>query len=353
MLGWLLPPPEISIQYRDGEFLLQGAYRCSIISIAPTTGVHPPTRFEWKVQGRPVTWNERGLIYRVGKQTVTTRLPDISLTRKLFTREEILETRAKIKSGLRNRGASSVMGWAYSEPDLILLLRWTEAKGTPWLEALVRVGIDHHEPNVKLLGRFEGLSTALVNTSNRLVAKGDELSAFAVKDLKWGYTRINLPTNERSFTPLGTWPARLLHESNATSALFAEPTEFGTWLAGTIDLETMGRHNLFEGRRPIEFLATSPPCFVTHSGKYRIVHSGKSGAEIRIPEDSGAKMTGDGILIWSPAKHPINASLLDPIKVSILSKWKSSIATSSSALPSERFHKPRTPLGKPANRLRR
>ncbi len=262
-------------------------------------------------------WDDRGLTVRAGRYVHSTRLPEIAVTPKLFPRPEILKTIDLIHRGVRKKEADSLAGSRRIGHEAYFLVRWNDANGKPWLEALVRVDLGAKHPAPVLLGRFEGLSSAEGKIADKLFLANGRLSAATRREHDWGIASYSSQDDEFQFRSVGSQLVSAL-----PNGLYLERTTYGTTLGGRLDFKTDVPGPLFEDRKATGWLdAEDPPLAVTHIHGGNVLRNCESGADLPISAKAQARRCGKLVLVWSPPENPTHAYLYDPVRWTRLAEW--------------------------------
>src|SRR5579862_5160176 len=143
-------------------------------------------------------WDDRGLTLRAGKVAHSYRLAEISVTPKLFSKQEIQKTIDLIHKGMRHKEADSLSGSRRLGKNVYFLARWTDHDKKPWLEALVQVDLSQRHPAPVLLGRFEGFTTADARISDKMFVANGHLCAATRRDHDWGIASYSPRSEEHT-----------------------------------------------------------------------------------------------------------------------------------------------------------
>lgn len=256
-----------------------------------------------------VSWGSEGLKIVKGSYTKASRLPDIALTPKLFSREQIIQTRELIAQGKRDKDASSMSGSVRIGDWVYFLLRWTDTDGVTWLEALVSVKLTDPRPLPKLLGRFDGMSLSQRATDDRLFPFGESVGVFSVRpDGKWGLATFHRKTDKFAFKPYGEGLADYIPIAGKMF-LIAEDAKYGKTVIARIDLNTGSRRNLMEANGDVSLVDRQRPFLAeikTNLGP--ALQNMETGCLMAIPARAAVRRTPFGILTWPPGK-PDQAAL--------------------------------------------
>jgi len=103
--------------------------------------------------------------------------------------------------------------------------------------------------------------------------------------------------------------------------LFAEKTGYGTVIAGSLDVAGGSRTQFAETRGKVSFVAANPGVVRIDEGKQSTLINADTGAMVEVPSESSARMTGLGLLTWSPKSAPTRARLLEPSRWVPVATW--------------------------------
>lgn len=247
-----------------------------------------------------VVWDSRGLSIRNGEKKHSTRLPDVSLTPKLFSREEILQTKDLISKGVRTKYATSLAGAKRLGDDIYLLPRWQEKDGSTWLEALIHINLRDLDPHEELVGKFEGFSGATKPLDDRLFFMGEKPSVLGRKaDGTYGLASYDPASSKFSYKEMGrnlvsSW------QVGATTFLCQERTTYGSRMLASVDVASGSRNELVETRGSISLLDYEKPYLVRMTKTQgEALHNLDTGAEVLLPKSPVIKRTKYGIQVMT------------------------------------------------------
>ncbi len=314
-----------SVQYYQGQFSvseLGQTTRFPLTEDAPSL----PKVAAFRRNDIFAVWDERGLTIRNGEKAVSYRLPDIALSPKVFSREEITRTVRRIRNGECLKTAAALSGAKRIGKDAFFLLRWEDAKSEPWAEVLVRVDLSEENPQTHLVGRFGGLSMARHAVDDKLQLLHGKLAVIERSGATWGLSTFDPSTKEFQTQPIGgqlSWLSLL----NTTQALFTETSAYGTNIAGRVDLETGTRKVLYEGREHLQFVDTAAPeLILADSGTKTKVVNAKTGSIRIFPSNLHAKRSDQRVILWTGADEPTAVWLEDPVEWTTLATWRAATA---------------------------
>jgi hypothetical protein len=302
-----------SLQLSGRSFIIRQNARVLRVS-SDIVKVPRPERVVYRKNSSFAVWDSRGLTIRKAGKVRTTRLPDIALTPKLFTREEIVQTKKLIASGERTKEVSALSGSKRVGDDVFFLARWDTRGGKAWLEALVRVSLTSPGLESQLLGRFEGVSAANGKIADELFLAPSQLIVLAQKaDRSWGIGSFDVSAHSFAFKPvsrnlLGDW--RL----NTSAILAEETTDYGSKTLARVDLSTGTRRVVAEFQGAASVLQPEKPLIVRFSiSQGDFLRNLDTSSELRLPKSSLAKVVNNQLLIW-PASEREKAALFEPVR---------------------------------------
>lgn len=267
-------------------------------------------------------WDSRGLTVRRGDKAHSTRMEDVSLTPKLFSAEQIGETKKLLDSKKRSRGANALSGAKRISNLVYFLLRWEDSSGDPWIEALVKVDLDGESLKPEFIGAFEGLSLAEGLIDDRLdFAEGVLTVVTRRADGTWGLASFDPSASEFKFAQMGRGLMSFLDRPNR-SGLYQERSAHGTVLAGRANLALAKRSDLMEVSAPVDWLILGDKTVARFVERGEIVlRNAEEASEKRLPQNTGIALTSLGVVVWRPEAKPTEAALLEPERWTVLARW--------------------------------
>ncbi len=311
-----------TLNYTGGAFEIKTASQT--LRVATERFVGPPPfpsdNVTLTYAGRQITFDEKGLGIRQGAAYGYSRLPSLAMTTKLFGNAEINETKAKIASGERQAGFSSLSGFEYVGTTLYLLLRWEEKNGTPWLEALVGIDLSRQQLQPALVGRFDGISYASGRVDDRLEYRDGRLAAFTTKGAEWGLASMTPETGGKSFTSFGPKAASARLIPGGINAVGMSPSGYGTTFVTLVNLGTSAWRKTAEIRGQIRGVV-EPNILHWREGSQNVYTNLETGAELRPAWDPVPVSTSMGLLMWSPSVSPDKAFLYETETFRVVGSW--------------------------------
>lgn len=303
-------PPSTTIDFKDAVFTIQTSGGVEKVKLAADSGT-TPGKFDFTDQGTRVYFDGNKLTVRKGKYARSTQFPDIPTSPRLFSKEQIQETVQTIESGAMSRAASAITGYELLGNSLVLMLRWN-AHGKPAFEALVSFDLSAAQPWFKVLYKMPGISLTPVATkvSDELFVEGGRLGSIGRQGERWGLSTWDLQEQFIRFFPMGNGLARYsIPDKDIKRVLFVERTEYGTWLAGSVELNTLDRTDVAESRDKVSFVSAEPAILRIDSTQSCRIRYADSGLEQQFAPWTAARLTKAGLLTWRAAQAPTNAVL--------------------------------------------
>lgn len=313
--------PPASIQYYQGTFEVHSHGRVrSIAAHGPDRT--PPKIVAFRKDDAYAVWDERGLTIRRGDKSFSTKLPEIVVSPRFFSKEQILQTLGGVRSGQFAEDVDAVSGARRLGKDVYFLLRWDDKDGAPWAEALAQVDLNAQTLHPQILGRFGGLSTAALPVDDKLLILDGKLAIVERTKDTWGLATYDPATQEFKSQAMGASLVSLV-PINLTQALFVEISTYGTNIAGRVDLESGTRKILYEGRERLRFIDAATPEIILAATphKTKLVNC-VTGAVRLIPYAVDAKRSDSDILLWTTAAEPTGAWLMTAETWQSLAIWR-------------------------------
>lgn len=276
----------------------------------------PVSKVTFRKDNAFVVWDKRGLSIRQGKRVYTSKLAEMSLTPKLFERDEILATKEKMASGLRSREVSGLSGAKRVGSVIYLLPRWAERDGKAWLECLVKVDLAKTAAKPELVGKFDGLSLAANPIEDRLLNVSGNLGVITRNAQTWGLARYDLGKDEFRYDELGTGlkgyevprPGRLL---------VTETTPYDSTTINRVDLSSLTRHLLCDSSGTVTLLDGQEPALaLVNRGPSRMLHNLDSGALTGLQADERVIRTeGYALVLRADSARLLSLERLEQVAV--------------------------------------
>jgi hypothetical protein len=312
---------KITLQFYQDSLILRDAAGKEAVPLQMAVK-KPPLSVLYRKNKTFAVWDDRGLSVRVGKKLRSSLLPEVAVSPRIFTREEILKTVALVKQGKRQKNATGLSGAKRIGTTAYFLVRWEDSAKTTWLEALVSVDLTEKNPKPKLLAKLPGRSMANLTIDDDLNIINGKLSVVSAKlDAGWGMAIYDPTISLFVFHPMGE-RLKSYTPINQRLGAFVEDTEYGTSVAGRVDWMTRTRKDLAESKGSVKFLDGLDPLIVlvTRGGTVTATNT-VTGAEVRLPASSALRRTSRGVAVWSPFKEPKHAWLYDAARWDVLAEW--------------------------------
>lgn len=244
---------------------------------------------------RWAVWDsKRGLTVRDGDKVSSSKLGDIAVSPRAFTRDEILKNLDLIQSKKRTKDSDSLSGSMRIGTKCYFVPRWTGKDGATWLEALVMVDLAEPTPKPKFLGRFKGFSSAYKPIDDKLFIVKDQLAIVAKQGDTWGLSSFDDSMTTFDFSPLGS---NLI--SYFRGGYFVEASSYGTNIVGQIDLATGVRKNLFETRTKNVELNDGSALAVVRSRDTTVIKNLRTGGQVTHSANAYVAPIDNYVLVWT------------------------------------------------------
>jgi hypothetical protein len=325
------------LRYSNGTFIIRDSGKS--LQVPAISGRAQPSRVEYRKDENYAVWDSRGLTIRKGARTKTSRLADIALTPKLFSRDEIIGNRDLIAQGVRSKNADAISGSKRIGDKVYFLARWDDKYGEAWLEALVQVDFADNGLQAKLLGKFDGLTTSNHKADELLFSDPGNLRVMIRKvDKSWGIGAYELSSGKFSFKECGqnllfTW--RL----EPQLALVEERTAYDSKILSRLDVDNGASRPLREFQGSASLISSEAPVILqleTPTGN--LVQNLDTAAELPVSRSENVTPAGKSVIVWSKA-DPSKAALYDPIRWNRLA---TAVAAASSPTPADQASRSHT-----------
>jgi len=308
--------------------LQAGAFRLQAGDKAHTVPIHPKQlhgtlkgTFLWTENGVRVVFDKGGL--RAGKvgalQKVSLRA--FATSPRFQSAAQIRETASLIGKGVRSAEPSALSGYEVVGKGLVLLLRWEDRAGKPWLEALATLADGGSGMKATGLGRFDGIGFATGLVDDELFGEGGRLLAPTNFEGRFGIASTDERGGARRFRPLGDEVGGVAWRPGLPEAFVTRPVGEGNIGVSCVDTANGSWRSLLEYRGKIGNLLPE--------GWAKLVMDGKpwaanlwTGARTPIAANANMEHTPFGLLVWAPSSDPKQAWLLDA-NVRQISAWRS------------------------------
>jgi len=321
-------PLPVQIAFRGQEFVLRSGTKTDRISLktsetpGPSGPIWPPDRVLYRKDAGYAVWDSRGLSVRQGSWVYTTKLPEIPVSPKLFSREEIEKAKLLIEGGARRAEASGLSGALRDGSTVYFLARWDERGGGPWLEALVAVDLTEPHPKPKLLGRLDGQSLDFAPGKSRLFIRANKPSVWVRNEREWGLARFEPNGNTFEIEAVGERPERV-EMVDGRIGWFVSKSEYESRILYRWDSLTLNRRELLETRGSVRLLdAKEPWLAVVHEDEGDFLQNLETGGRLRLLDKPGIQRSAFGVLIWMPAAKPVKAVLYEPTRWDVIGRWE-------------------------------
>lgn len=312
--------PKYELQFKDGTFTILGAKSEAVRAIRPAPKASEIFAFE--LSGTWVVWDKRGLTIRKGDYVRTTKFADYATSPKLFSKEQILETSARIGSKIRSKEASGICGHEIIDSTLFLAIQWRESTGQAWMQTLVKINLAEAKPWATLVGKLNGLTLSQAAVADDLHSVDDHLVAIVTNQESWGVFSFSIKEDFGRYQELGKHLKRATVRPGETSALFIEDTQYGPERAGLIDLKALTRKPILESRGMLDFPSIEPPIVSIEQPTKAALRVPSTGLQVEFAKDTKFVSGDAGIIAYSPADKPQRAVLLRKADLQPLARWQ-------------------------------
>jgi hypothetical protein len=166
-----------------------------------------------------------------------------------------------------------------------------------------------------------GTTRAKGEVSDDLALVGKKLACFQTLTGQWGISTFDPADSASQFAPYGKNLVGATISEDGAKVLFAEKTGYGTVIAGALDVADGSRNQFAETRGKVSFVAANPGVVRLDEGNQSTLINADTGAMVEVPAESSARMTGLGLLTWSPKNAPTRARLLEPSRWVPIATW--------------------------------
>ncbi len=300
---------EPALDFKSGAFYVRNGKE---VERVPTNQRPPvPSKvFALKEGANWIVWDTRGLTVRTPAGSRSSFLPDIATSAKIHTASEIETIACRIQQGDIKKEASALAGYSLQNEQLYLVLRWSDAKGQPWLDALVRLDLSSKQPWPVLVAKMPGMVLTKTGAPVDLTTSKDGLlRAIATQGDAWGVESVTTK-GKPQFLAYGKRLIDAKIDATGKTIAFVETSSYGSRLGGAIDCISGERTLLLESAQPLDLISADPPLFRELQGTVATLHAGDSGQTWRYPANSNFREVKDGYLLWSAGETPLRAMLL-------------------------------------------
>lgn len=319
--------PAREITFRNNVFTLRGPEGTQQVSTIPgLRPVNPASGQIWQPVGKRVlVWGKNGLGVRANNRTLSVSLAAVATSPKLFDKAQIEDTAARLAAKTRQLEPSAISGYeVWNDRTVYLLPRWEDKDGSVWLEALVLLDLSGPTPKTRLVGRFDGFSSARGRVADKLNRSGVRLVV---------PTRTPERLGVASYVPaedvFGWQPQAPAAEVAGADATLIPGSMTGITLArGPAGLLRIGQFEEAENSwAPVAELRGnvlglySPGLIQYRRGSERVLLNLSTGAELPVPDNCGVDVNPQGVLLWAPERNPTVAALYTHGAFRTLARW--------------------------------
>ncbi len=324
---------QTSLQYYQGSFLIESSG--FVLPVSTQSQPAAPDFVRFRRGDTYTVWDKRGLAIRNGHWIYDTRFKELSVSPKLFSKDQIHANLEAAAKGQRFLEASALSGALRLGTDAYFVPRWIDKKGYTWLEVLVKVDLSVAKPKPELLGKFEGLTLASGSIDHRLFPLNEEPAAIVRRAGNWGVSVYDPVAEQFTYTNIGTrLRAYALLGDRDVAYIEAEQDELNR--VGTANLATGDRTDVLEDRGAIRVLDDQRPlCAIVATPDKTTLRNLETSAAMDLPANANVVRTLAGALVWWPQKNPKHALLLDPERWDGLANWQGVPTAAPTEAPAE------------------
>ncbi|HWD39799.1 MAG TPA: hypothetical protein VG944_13195, partial [Fimbriimonas sp.] len=304
LLAASAPVPHYTLTLDGDHFVIGREGRLTNVPLA-TQAPADPQFVAYRRDNVFAVWDKRGLTVRKGDTVRSTKFTDLALSSDLLSDSEVRHNRELIQSGQRRAAADALSGSKRLGQRVFFLVRWDDLKGKPWLEVLVEVDLQDRTPRPKIVGRFDGFSTAEKPLDDCLFLLPAGIATATRRENDWGIATYSFTTRSFDFVSMGD---QLV--SWSPSGLYTQKTSYGTLVGGHIEAATLAPDVLFEDRGTATWLDDDSPWIAClHLPTGFVMRNCETGAEQSINERATLKRVGANLLAYIPQERPEHAVL--------------------------------------------
>ncbi|MCB8932181.1 MAG: hypothetical protein M9921_15185 [Fimbriimonadaceae bacterium] len=310
-----------SIRLEGQSFVLEQEGRTVSVPLSRKPAAEPKA-VAYREGDAFAVWDvDRGLSIRKGKALVSSWLPELPRSKRLFSEEELAKNKKRLAAKEIEAGASALAGSVRIGSVAYFLVQWRDKNDEPWLEALVKVDLKDKKPIAELAGRFDGFSVARGRIGDELVGFEERLMVVAEQGEAWGIARFDPASHLFSFDIVGSRLAKS-EPIGSRTVVVQEKTSYGTVLLARVYLPNGTRRNLAEGRGSFALIDDQEPLIAkVRDARGVALRNLDSGAELRLPGSSRIDRSELGVIVSSPPQSPTAALLYDPVRWDRLALW--------------------------------
>jgi hypothetical protein len=314
--------PLREITFLDGMFTIKGPEGQTKVSIKPGfQAMNTATGRLWlPLAGTVLTFDQNGVGFRRNNRVSYAAYTAAATSDKFFTKEQIDEINRDVANGKKKLEVSAVSGWEKIGDSAILLLRWDQTDGKPWLEVLMKFEFPGGKPKVTTLGRMTNFTLATGRVNDKLLIENNKLFAVTTDSKSSSLETYNLETSQFSKFDLGVRFTDAKLAENSLSGMGLQKTPAGTTIVSIIEREPVSSRQVAEIRGSIQGLYSPSMLLYAHENR-RTLTNLASGAEITIPKDCGIESVAAGMLLWTPKQNPQVAALYSAGSFRTLARW--------------------------------
>lgn len=314
-----------TISFQDGAFRLQVADKRYEVPVSPVSALDTTKgTFRWTGGGIGVAFGPGGLTAGKPGALKPVSLKEFVTSPRFQTPEQIRETVASIQKKERSAEPAALSGFEVVDGKLVLLFRWEDKAGKPWLEALATLQESPGTVKAVGMGRLDGLGLASGRVDDKLFIHNGRLTAANNLLGKFGIASVAKDGSDNKFRTLGEEVGGVAWRPGLSEAFVTRPNQDGSVAISAVDTETGSWRSVLEYRGRIGNLLPE--------GWAKLVVGGvpwaanlATGAQVRLAANSDMAHTPFGLLVWAPARAPKEAWLFDA-NTRQVQAWRATVA---------------------------
>jgi hypothetical protein len=302
---------EPQLSYFEGNFVIRDAGKVVRVprTAKPANG---PMSIAFRRDDHWAVWDDRGLTVRVGKMVRSSRLEEIAVSPRIFTRDEITKT----LESKRDKRARFLSGAKRIGTKVYFLPRWVDSGGKTWLEALVELDLSVSNPKPKLLARLVGISPAKLGIDNYLFLIDGKLTVPVQRESDWGLASWLPEQVVWDVKPMGKSLLALTE-----GGILIERSNQGTFVASQVNFAANKSRSLFESRASISIVDDREPPLIRVDGNPGALFDATTARLVPFPASAGICRTADYVIAYSGKDAPTAATLFSMKTWQPIASW--------------------------------
>lgn len=314
--------PLREITFSNSVFTIKGPEGNSQVSTLPQfQAMNTTTGQLWLPMDKYVlTFNEKGFGFRRDNKVTYADYSYIPLVPDFSPTEQIEFTKREVANKRRSLSVSAISGWEKIGSHVYVLMRWDDKSGRSWLEALVDIDFSGKAPMARLVGGFDGMSTAKGRVNDKLISENGKLYIVVNGESKATLCTYDPAKGEFSSKEISSYYTDSKLIEGSLYGMGFELTPAKTLLVNLIDREQGNSRTVAEVRGSIYGLY-APAILHYGNSNRKVLLNLTSGAEMVVPSGCGLQAVDAGILLWTPKEKPTAAALYSAGSFRTLARW--------------------------------